>query len=928
MSFSQEAKDFISSFNTTGKFINDYQLNKARKGYYDALTDKLNKPDPVEAAFDKGVKSYKGINTDLGSDDAGKNNGPALTSPDQLDTDLGSDTAGQAKPAIAAPKSVDDVDTSLDSAGALPEYDDTNLMAAAPSEAEALTPVAQQPPGAMTGLYSSGGIVKRLRAYYGGGMVKGYADGGMVDDDEPATGAPTNLAPQTAAAPGQPDDDDPEFGYEPFPAAAGAEGGAPDQGAPAPGGEGGATPDVRLPQPKRRDTLLGMALHGSTMFLQDMFSMRDTQPQGALPVDPGAANPNGGRFMFAGLGAASKKDYDEVMKVVDPQGRLDDNIRNIAGIKAVYDYYLKRGDIDKANKAAASLVQYTRNVSAEYGGQAIEAYKRGDFKSAADLVEKGYNQIPDGNKLDVTMTRNGGGFVRQMNEDGDVIQQGPFSPEMLMQAATGMKNGSAFWQNIVASAQRQLGNQPSQAYQEALTRLYGLDANGQFGKDAYSDVLPTDESPARGEGGQGAAGSPSTTAAGAGVPGSGGAGVTSPGNPSGGEPEGPPPKPQRPAIEQPDPKLLNKMTMQEQARVVSAIDTRNRQRIAAYNDQLKQWAAAMKDYKATASRTALNRASDANYDVNPDGTPREEQGAIPDKPAVDTGEFFEPGGAAKTTDANPMGVIEEQAPTLEAPKYRRYSNDPALSEADRRANRAEVNQINRQLQSEYTAKKAEMAKARKAGTGGVKTEKRADVEANIQSALEQYQTDQPKGSELTLDQTQSRKIRSAAYGIYASNDLDSNQAIERAISLVTIDKKNPRRLNFEARDMQDGNVTVRDGGVEFKVPKQTFNELAQLRLQRVRDAEANNKTEAETIKKQAGIDERRKTNEAARQSLRGKPRSGTTLKDRTGRLPFNNTEVDSRLPDTSRLINGAGRAIAGTVKSAAKTFDKDFAKRK
>jgi hypothetical protein len=279
-----------------------------------------------------------------------------------------------------------------------------------------------------------------------------------------------------------------------------------------------------------------------------------------------------------------------------------------------------------------------------------------------------------------------------------------------------------------------------------------------------------------------------------------------------------------------------------------------------------------------------------------------------------------------------MGVIDDAPEPLAAPKYRRFSNDPALNKSDSLANRAEVNQINSQLDKDYKEKLAAQGKAQKAGVGGVKTEKRADVEANIKSALEDYQMDQPKGSELTLDQIQSRKIRSAAYGIYASNDLDSNQAIERAIGLIAIDKKNPRALSFEARDMKDGSITVRDGGVSFKVPKQTFNELAQLRLQRVRAQEALNQESKVKADKQSAIDKRRSLNDEERQKLRGVRRDPSnsltprTLSERA--FKPNDDEVDSRLPDTSRLLNSVGRAISESAKSAAKTYDKDFAKRK
>lgn len=857
MTFSQEAKDFVESFKSTGKFINDYQMNKARKGYYEALTNKLNRADPVAGAFENGRSALDNINTSITGDSSPLG---VATSVDQVDTDINSENAGGLKP--EAPTSLDQIDTSMDSAGALPEIG--NFMDVMP-EAEAMLPAAAEGMGMMgMGSYSSGGIVHRMRA---------YANGGMVEDD------------------------DGEFGYEPVPAAEGAEGVAPDDGVLPTGGPEGS-PEVRVSPMGRKDTLLGMALHGSTMFLQDMFSMRDTQPQGAMPVDPGAAHPNGGRFMFAGLGAASKGEYDDVMKVIDPHGKLDDNIRNIAGIKSVYDYYLKRGDIDKANKAAASLVQYTRNVSAEYGGQAIEAYNRGDFKNAAALIEKGYNQIPDGNKIDVTMTKNGGGYVTQLNEDGQVVQQGPFSPEMLMQAATGMKNGSLFWNQIVQSAQRQLGNEPSKAYAAAMQRLYNMDESGPgggvpSGADGGGDAAP-DAAPGAEGGGTGGEGA-----------------VTSPGNAAGAAAGGLPPKPVRPVIEHPDPKMLAKMSRQEQVQVVAATNQKNQMAKRDFESKLKEWEKAVAAHKAQASRMVLDKASSENYGLDENGVPKE--GVLPETPAkpgaVDTGEYFAPGGAAKSSDGNVMGVLDEDpepaAPRPTAPQYRRYSNDPALTEADRRANRAEVNQINARLKSDYDKQTSEYTKAQteqrkqaaKSGGPAVKTERRAKVEDDIASAWEQrVATDAVARRKAGQDPQQfspqeAEWIKSAAYGIYSNNDMTGRDALGAVLSLTRVDGAEPRKLNFSARDTKDGFVQVQAAnGMGYKVPKNTFNQLAQVRLDQLRSAEKQNENDAGKAAKRGAANAASAKVRERREAQRGVPAYGrTTLKGKAA-LPDEDLE--------------------------------------
>lgn len=216
------------------------------------------------------------------------------------------------------------------------------------------------------------------------------------------------------------------------------------------------------------DGLLGMALHGALTTIQKVFGLDagSAQPAqaGAIP-DPSAPAPQaagdpskGLKMLATHVGAMSEQEFNQVRQIVDPENKLNDQLKNVAGLNSLYEYYLQKGDIMGANKAAASMVQTLSMVSSRLGAQAEDAIKSGKYPQAAEILQKAYDYVPDGNSVDAQANPDGSGQITMKDSKGKVTYQGNFTPQQLLDAATGMRNGTLFWKQLTTSAGKYLGN--------------------------------------------------------------------------------------------------------------------------------------------------------------------------------------------------------------------------------------------------------------------------------------------------------------------------------------------------------------------------------------------------------------------------------------------------------------------------------------
>ena len=334
---------------------------------------------------------------------------------------------------------------------------------ATPPAAPARTPVAAIDPqddafAAMGALDVDEGDEGEAQAARRGGMIRSFEDGGYVEEDDYGGDEDSEGDEDYIEGGG---DGDVGSGYDP------AGGAIPSQ----------VTPPQAPAQQRATNTTdlpAGMALHGAVSEIQRNIPQRaqgapGAQPQGAIPAQRDPVSGNFHQF----IPKFSDQDYGEFMKTIDPDNKLGPAVREIAGIKAIYDFYLRQGNVQKAEQAAAAMVMRASEHSMRYGAAAEQAIRGGQFKQGAELLRQSYDNVPDGRSAEAEVDDSGRGMLVLKDTQGNVISRNPFGPQQMLMAATGMKNGSLFWQELTGAAHRYLGNtgQPTKAYQDAISAL-------------------------------------------------------------------------------------------------------------------------------------------------------------------------------------------------------------------------------------------------------------------------------------------------------------------------------------------------------------------------------------------------------------------------------------------------------------------------
>jgi len=245
-----------------------------------------------------------------------------------------------------------------------------------------------------------------------GGMIRKFEFGGMNGDDY-------DVDPDYDA------DDTPSYNHN-YPNAA-----QPRQSAPAP-----------TPSGNFLDVLPDAVKAGLTG-LQDMFGLRASAAPAADHQTVAGAT-----AMLSGDGAPPPEQVAQLDQKVDPEGKLDTGMRSIARISAIYQYYVDKGDMKKAQLAAAQLLQANFLQTQKLGAIATAAIHAGDMGPATKAVLAAYNMIPNGKQASVQ----GDNVVVTDQKSNRPVEQFKLTPQVLLQAASGLADGSAYHNQLMAVA--------------------------------------------------------------------------------------------------------------------------------------------------------------------------------------------------------------------------------------------------------------------------------------------------------------------------------------------------------------------------------------------------------------------------------------------------------------------------------------------
>lgn len=244
-----------------------------------------------------------------------------------------------------------------------------------------------------------------------------------------------------------------------------------------PGRPGGELP---IQQPGEK-SLLGAALDGGLKFIQRTFGLG-----GDGAVDDTGRQAAGAQAFLRGEGRATPEDYEGVMRAIDPNGVLTTAQRNIRGLEAIYNHYRARGEHEKADRAAASMLQYASDMAAKYGSLAVVAGQRGDVQGMVKFASKAYDYTMDGNTADGKVTADGKIEITQRDaETGKPVRRLSVTPQELLNSALGLSNKSAYWDSLMQSAERHNGTKPGVQQQ----KMNAINA----AVTAFNDAKPFEE---------------------------------------------------------------------------------------------------------------------------------------------------------------------------------------------------------------------------------------------------------------------------------------------------------------------------------------------------------------------------------------------------------------------------------------------------
>jgi hypothetical protein len=146
------------------------------------------------------------------------------------------------------------------------------------------------------------------------------------------------------------------------------------------------------------------------------------------------------------------KEMEQIFKTVDPSGKLDDSLRTIYAMRKGVEFYMTRGQPDKAAKWAAGLIQYSNLVSRQYGIEAVKAGRAGDMEGMVQLAVKSYDAIPDGMSVQAKLIGGKEVSITRTDEEGNVIDTHRLTPQQVFQMATGISTGSGYFDALMEVA--------------------------------------------------------------------------------------------------------------------------------------------------------------------------------------------------------------------------------------------------------------------------------------------------------------------------------------------------------------------------------------------------------------------------------------------------------------------------------------------
>lgn len=188
--------------------------------------------------------------------------------------------------------------------------------------------------------------------------------------------------------------------------------------------------------------------------------------------------------LIRGYGAAPEQMMRQVIDKIDPERQMPPAERNMAAMAEVWRFYVERGQEDKAQAAAQSMLQYYRRAFQQFSALSVAALEKGDIDNATKAAIAAYAQIPNGRDLSVKKLENGRYEVSVTDmETGKQVNKQVMDPERF--ASLAMNFNPAMFEDEIMNAAGQPINPREEASTEALANIETSI------KDALEEDFPT-----------------------------------------------------------------------------------------------------------------------------------------------------------------------------------------------------------------------------------------------------------------------------------------------------------------------------------------------------------------------------------------------------------------------------------------------------
>lgn len=147
---------------------------------------------------------------------------------------------------------------------------------------------------------------------------------------------------------------------------------------------------------------------------------------------------------IADVKPASPEEIKAIDSTIDPGGEMQNWQKGAARLVKAYNFFVEKGDPDKARKIAAQIIKYDQMASMTLGQLAKTAVEQGDLQSASKLLTDAYNEnVPDGASMTTQPTPKGT-VLFKIDKGGQTVQQGEADAKQIWQMAAKVADGSEY----------------------------------------------------------------------------------------------------------------------------------------------------------------------------------------------------------------------------------------------------------------------------------------------------------------------------------------------------------------------------------------------------------------------------------------------------------------------------------------------------